>query len=515
MTGEGGAVGPGVPGDAAGAHLIDLASRALGGSVLVANDETYAEKENLIKVAEPTFTPATMGPRGQIYDGWETRRRRDEGSDWVILRLGVPGVVHRVVVDTAFFLGNYPAECDIETCWLDGWPAIDELVALPHWHMKAERQTLKGGTANVVAIPPTLATHLRLTIHPDGGVARLRVLGEVVPDPRRWAGLTVDLAAADNGGAVLDASDRFFSPPENAIRPGHAVTMGDGWETRRRRGGGCDWLLLALAAPGRIRQFSIDTVHFVGNSPGAVRLTAVDSTDAAAAALPAQEWPELLRRTGVPPDTRHWFGRDAGLDTERTVDRVRVELIPDGGVGRLRLWGMPSSAGRAAVGTAWWNLLPPRDAARQVRSCCASPGWAAALAAERPVADVDALCAASERITRALPWDDVLAALAGHARIGQAPGGAGREAAVSRQEQAGVADDPALHAALAAGNQAYEERFGHVYLVRAAGRSGEQMLALLRERLGNDDATERDVVRDQLAEITSLRLRRLWEEGEV
>lgn len=495
-------------------HLIDLASRALGGSVLVANDETYAEKENLIKVAAPTFTPATMGPRGQIYDGWETRRRRDEGSDWVILRLGVPGVVHRVVVDTAFFLGNYPAECDIETCWLDGWPAIDELVALPYWHMKAERQPLKGGTPNVVEISPTLATHLRLTIHPDGGVARLRVLGEVVPDPRRWSGLTVDLAAADNGGTVLDASDRFFSPPENAIRPGHAVTMGDGWETRRRRGGGCDWLLLGLAAPGKIRQFYIDTVHFVGNSPGAIRLTAIDSTDGAAA-LPPEEWPELLPRTGIQPDTRHWFGRDAGLDTERTVDRVRVELMPDGGLGRIRLWGVPSNAGRAAVGMAWWNLLPPRDAARQVRSCCASPAWASALADVRPVADVDALCAASERITLGLPWDDVLDALAGHARIGQAPEGQGREAAASRQEQAGVADDPTLHATLAEGNRAYEERFGHVYLVRAAGRSGEQMLALLRERLGNDDAAERDVVRAQLAEITSLRLRRLWGEGEA
>jgi 2-oxo-4-hydroxy-4-carboxy-5-ureidoimidazoline decarboxylase len=137
------------------------------------------------------------------------------------------------------------------------------------------------------------------------------------------------------------------------------------------------------------------------------------------------------------------------------------------------------------------------------------------LAGERPVADVDALCAASERITLGLPWDDVLAALAGHARIGQAPAGKGREAAASRQEQSGVADDPALHGALAEGNRAYEERFGHVYLVRAAGRSGEEMLALLRERLGTDDATERDVVRGQLAEITSVRLRRLWEEGEV
>jgi allantoicase len=496
-------------------HLIDLASRALGGSVLVANDETYAEKENLIKVAAPTFTPATMGPRGQIYDGWETRRRRDEGSDWVIIRLGVPGLVHRVVVDTAFFLGNYPAECDIETCWLDGWPAIDELTALPYWHMKAQGQPLKGGTPNVVEIPPTLATHLRLTIHPDGGVARLRALGEVVPDPRRWSGLTVDLAAADNGGTVIDASDRFFSPPENAIRPGHAVTMGDGWETRRRRGGGCDWLLLGLAAPGQIRQFYVDTVHFVGNAPGAIRLTAADHDDPAFDDMPPEEWPELLPRTGIQPDTRHWFGRDAGLDTERTVDRVRVELHPDGGLGRIRLWGVPSGKGRSRVGLRWWNLLPVRDAARQVRSCCASTAWAAALAEERPVADVDAMCDASERIILGLGWDEVLAGLAGHPRIGQAPSGKGREAASSRREQSGVADDPVLVQALVEGNRAYEQRFGHVYLVRAAGRSGQEMLALLHERLGNDDATEQDVVRRQLGEITSLRLRRLWCEGEA
>jgi allantoicase len=491
-------------------HLIDLASRALGGSVLVANDETYAEKENLIKVAAPTFTPDTMGPRGQVYDGWETRRRRDEGSDWVILRLGVPGLVRQVVVDTAFFLGNFPATCDVETCWLDGWPTPDELVALPYWHTRAEGVPLQGGTANVVDVPPSLATHLRLTIHPDGGVARLRALGEVVPDPRRWSGLTVDLAAADNGGSVLDASDRFYSPPENAIRPGHATRMTDGWETRRRRGGGCDWLLLSLAAPGRVRQFHLDTMHFVGNAPGAVRLTAVDSTDPAFHGVDAAGWPELLPRTSVQPDTRHWFGASAGLATGRTVDRVRLELLPDGGVGRVRLWGVPTADGRAAAGLAWWNLLPPRDAARQVRGCCASTAWAAALAAERPVTDVAALCAASERIVRGLEWDDVLAALAGHPRIGDRPADP-----AARGEQAGVSDDAALRAALAEGNRDYERRFGHVYLVRAAGRTGEQMLALLRERLGNDDAVERDVVRGQLAEITSLRLRRLWCEGEI
>jgi 2-oxo-4-hydroxy-4-carboxy-5-ureidoimidazoline decarboxylase len=163
----------------------------------------------------------------------------------------------------------------------------------------------------------------------------------------------------------------------------------------------------------------------------------------------------------------------------------------------------------------WWNLLPVRDAARQVRSCCASTAWAAALADERPIADVDTMCEVSERITAGLAWTEVMAALAGHPRIGQAPSGNGREAASSRREQSGVADDPGLVAALAEGNRAYEERFGHVYLVRAAGRSGQEMLALLHERLSNDDATEQDVVRRQLAEITSLRLRRLWCEGEA
>ena len=172
-------------------------------------------------------------------------------------------------------------------------------------------------------------------------------------------------------------------------------------------------------------------------------------------------------------------------------------------------------ASRGPSPTRWWNLLPVRDAARQARSCCASAAWASALAEERPVADIDALCAVSERITRALPWDEVLAGLAGHPRIGQAPSGKGREAAASRREQAGVAGDPALAQALAAGNRAYELRFGHLYLVRAAGRSGQEMLALLDERLGNDPLAEQDVVRQQLAEITSLRLRRLWCEGEA
>jgi OHCU decarboxylase len=349
-----------------------------------------------------------------------------------------------------------------------------------------------------------LASHVRLTIHPDGGVARLRVLGEVLADPRRWAGLTVDLAAAENGGVVLDCSDRFYSPPEHAIAPGNAATMGGGWETRRRRDGDADWILLGLAAPGTVRQAVIDTTHFMGNAPAAVALTGLTSDGT---------WAPLLPRTSVQPDTRHWFGPEAGLDTDLMVSQVRLELIPDGGLARIRLWGTPSADALCATGLRWWNALPHRDAVAQIASCCASPAWAQALPLGRPYANLDALAAASEVLVAGLEWPEVLTALAAHPRIGERPTGRGPEAAASRREQAGVADDAVLSLRLAEANLAYEERFGHVYLVRASGRTGDELLALLRARLDNDEASERDVVRRELAEITSLRLWRLWAQG--
>lgn len=476
---------------------VDLASRALGAGVLLANDETFAEKENLITAAPPTFTPHTMGLRGQIYDGWETRRRRSPGEDWVIVRLGVPGLIRQIVVDTAFFRGNFPTACEVEACWLDGWPSAAAVAAHPHWTSLTGRQPLAGDTVNVLEVATeVLASHLRLTIHPDGGVARLRAFGEVVPDPRRWAGVSVDLAATENGGVVLGCSDRFYSPPENAIAPGNAVTMGDGWETRRRRDGGTDWILLGLAAPGRVRQVVVDTTHFVGNAPGAVALTALGQDG---------QWAPLLPRTPLQPDTRHWFGADAGLELDLIAHQVRLELIPDGGLARIRLWGDPAPAAVGAVGVRWWNALPATDAAAAVQSCCASPAWAAQLAYGRPYVDPDALVGASDEIVLGLPWDEVLAALAAHPRIGERA-----QSAASRREQAGVEEDAELRSALAAGNADYERRFGHLYLVRAAGRSGAELLALLRSRLGNTPDAEQAVVRRELAEITALRLRRLW-----
>ena len=253
--------------------LPDLASRRLGGSVVAANDDLFAEKENLIKPAAAVFATGDYGPRGKVYDGWETRRRREPGHDHAIVRLGVPGVVHGVVVDTSFFRGNYPPQISVETVSVAGYPAPAELAELD-WQPLVPRADARGDFANHYATGSRARwTHVRLSIYPDGGVARLRVHGEPVPDPAFLTG-TVDLAAVENVGRMSDWTDGFYSSAGNLIMPGRPAGMADGWENARRRDGGHDYAAFALAAPGVVRQVEIDTSHFVGNAPSAGAPTA-------------------------------------------------------------------------------------------------------------------------------------------------------------------------------------------------------------------------------------------------
>src|SRR5215467_660386 len=308
------------------ASMPDLASRVLGGSVAFANDEFFAEKENLIKPGPPEFAAEAFGHKGKVYDGWETRRRRDSGHDHAIVRLGCPGVVHGVVVDTAFFRGNYPPEVSVEAVCADGYPDQAALAEV-EWRTLVARTAARGDAVNRFAVAdPRRWTHLRLSIYPDGGVARFRVHGEVVPDPAFLTG-TVDLVALENGGQVIGCSDAFYSSPANLIMPGRARVMSDGWENARRRGPGNDWVEFRLAAAGRLRRAEIDTSYFVGNAPGWVALSAAGPSapeqaaqgqtpgggqDAAAGSEPM--WRQVLPRTRVLPDTLHRFVLDDAGD---------------------------------------------------------------------------------------------------------------------------------------------------------------------------------------------------------
>ena len=327
--------------------LPDLAGRALGGSVMAASDDFFADVHQLIAAGPAGHDPAAFGPRGKTYDGWETRRRRDAGSDWVLIRLAVPGVVRGFVIDTAHFRGNYPPDAEVDGATVLGYPTAEEVLAA-EWTPLTGRVALAGDTANAgpAAGPERLVTHVRLTIHPDGGVARFRVHGEVVPDPRRLGG-PVDLAATVLGGRVDDCSNRFYASPANVLSPGVARVMADGWETARRRDDGNDWLVVRLGAPGVLSEAVIDTSRFVGNAPGWATLTDADSGAV------------LLPRTRLLPDAEQRFRLAAGPP----VARVRLDIYPDGGISRLRLIGAVAESARPGLAARWLGLVPAAVAA--------------------------------------------------------------------------------------------------------------------------------------------------------
>jgi allantoicase len=323
--------------------LVDLASERFGAAVVDCSDEFFAPKENLIKQAPASWREGEYTDRGKWMDGWETRRRRDPSTsasraksrddhDWCVIRLGVPGIVKGIDVDTAFFTGNFPESCAMDVGSYPGHPSAPQRVSGGDWREILSRSPLNGDAHNRFPIADApVATHVRIRIFPDGGVARLRVYGEVVADWDRLARRgDVDLAAAEHGGVVVGCSDMFYGSRHNLIMPGDAVNMGDGWETKRRRGPGHDWTIVRLGATGTIRRVEVDTRHFKGNAPGACDLEG--SSD-------AEAWCELLPRMPLHPHTRHMFEDE--VRAIGAVTHVRFNIYPDGGVGRLRLFGRP------------------------------------------------------------------------------------------------------------------------------------------------------------------------------
>lgn len=328
----------------------DLASRDLAGSVVSADDELFAPRQSLL-VPGPAVAVDAFGHSGKVYDGWETRRRREPGQDGAVVRLGVPGVVHGVVVDTAFFRGNYPPFVSVEAVSVEGYPPPTALADL-EWTTLVPRSPCAGDQENLYAVASDRRwTHLRLTLHPDGGVARFRVHGEAVPDPRHLVG-TVDLLALENGGRLLATSDAFYSSPANLILPGRARTMGEGWENARRRGAGNDWAVFALAARGEPVLLEVDTSYFVGNAPGQVRVSAADAADGPPPD-PAAWW-DLLPVVPVLADTRHRFV----VPSRRPATHLRVDVYPDGGLSRLRCWGELPAAERERLDRRFEESLP-------------------------------------------------------------------------------------------------------------------------------------------------------------
>jgi allantoicase len=301
--------------------LPNVASERLGAVALWASDDFFAEKENLLRDRPAEWREHDYTDRGKWMDGWESRRKRAIGpdvEDAAIVRLALPAILRGVVVDTAFFRGNFPEQCILEgTTAREGTLVADLLSDRTEWIEIVGKSTLQGNHPNAFEITSPIAfTHLKLRIFPDGGVARLRVHGEPAPDWLRVGGAShaFDLAALESGGSVLSCSDMFFGPKHNLIQPGRARNMSDGWETKRRRGVTSethDWVLVKLAGQGTVERLELDTAFFLGNFPDTALVEGCDGDPEKA------PFRALLPRTKLMGHTRHFFGREL-VDRDRS-----------------------------------------------------------------------------------------------------------------------------------------------------------------------------------------------------
>lgn len=322
-------------------NLIDLAAERLGGKALLCTDDFFAEKENLLKPGRGIFIVDKYTDRGKWMDGWESRRKRVPGHDWCIIQLATSGRIHEVDIDTNHFLGNHPPFASLEAANItDVNPDFDKV----QWTEILSKVPLQPGSQNIFEIEDrqNIYTHLRLHIYPDGGVARLKVYGEVFKD---WSKVKkdelIDLAAATNGAKSVLCNDMFFSHMDNLIMPGRGVNMGDGWETKRNRTpNNKDWVMVKLAHEGTIKKALIDTCHFKGNYPDSCMIEGchveagkhVDLQDASI------RWETILPQVKLQADHEHHFEKEL-QNINKKFTHVRLTIFPDGGISRMRLWG--------------------------------------------------------------------------------------------------------------------------------------------------------------------------------
>jgi len=320
-------------------RAIDLANPRLGARTLAVSDDFFAPCERMLNPEPAVFIPGKYDDNGKWMDGWESRRKRVLGHDWAVVQLGRKGRIFGFDIDTSHFTGNYAPAVSIEACQSADTPDGDTL-----WQEILPAQSLSGNSQHLLRISNDgVWSHLRVHIYPDGGIARLRVYGQPVID---FAALDrsqpIDLAALENGGRAVAWNDAHFGVVQNLILPGRGINMGDGWETRRRREPGNDWCILQLGAPGVVEKIDVDTAFFKGNFPDrcAIQAALVDGGTDQSLVTQSLFWPTLLPEQKLSADSIHHYTEQ--ISRLGAISHIRLNVIPDGGISRLRLWGRPA-----------------------------------------------------------------------------------------------------------------------------------------------------------------------------
>ena len=320
-------------------RLVNLADARLGAKATFVTDDWFAEVNRMLNPEPPVWKEGVYDDAGKWMDGWESRRKRFEGYDYAIIRLGAPGMIQAIEINTNFFTGNFPPSASVDVCYSPDQDPDDKT----KWYTLLPSVDLQGDSEHLFEVNNDQPwSHVRLNIYPDGGIARFRVYGRPFID---WDSVDnsqcIDLVSALNGGCALSCSDEHFGKMGNLTNPGRGVNMGDGWETARRRSPGYDWVILALGSPGVAEEIEIDTAHFKGNFPDSCDIQAAYVRGGSPEQIATQSlfWKTLLPNQKLSADSIHKFSVDPEFGP---ITHVKLNIHPDGGVSRLRVFGKPT-----------------------------------------------------------------------------------------------------------------------------------------------------------------------------
>ena len=315
--------------------LIDLAQSRLGTKVVYKTDEFFAPASRILNPVPPVFKEGVFDKHGKWMDGWETRRKRGPGYDYLVIKLGKPGRIHKVDIDTSFFNGNQPNKVSLYACISSK--------KLPSkktkWIKILNKKKTKPNSHHFFNIKNKLIfTHVRLNIFPDGGIARLRVFGKI--EIKKLSKKEINLTSILNGAAPIACNNEHFGRAENVLAPGKGKNMGDGWETRRSRGKNFDWIIIKCGAAALIKKIQIDTHHFKGNYPDKCSIQAANikkNISSKKIVLKSKNWRLLLNKVKLKGHKKHNFKNK--LMKREKINYLRVNIFPDGGISRIRVFG--------------------------------------------------------------------------------------------------------------------------------------------------------------------------------
>jgi len=316
--------------------LIDLAQSRLGSKIVYKTDEFFAPAKRIIDPWPPVFKEGVFDKHGKWMDGWETRRKRSKGHDYLILKLGKPGQIYKVDIDTSYFSGNHPTKVSMQACF--------SKKNIPNknskWTTILKKQSTKANSHHFFNIKnKSIFSHIKLNIFPDGGVARLRVYG-TIENKKKFGKKILNLTSVLNGATPIVCNNEHFGRAENILAPGIGKNMGDGWETRRSRGKNFDWLIIKCATAGRIGKIQIDTHHFKGNYPDKCSLQAAyinSKISNKSIVNSSKKWKLLLNKVKLNAHKKHNFQNK--LMKNKKVNYIRINIFPDGGISRIRMFG--------------------------------------------------------------------------------------------------------------------------------------------------------------------------------